>query len=72
MKARVLIEISGGVAYVTSDNREIDIALIDYDVESCPVPQTIRNSKTGFREQVAISQEVIVDPQYVDQMFMQL
>lgn len=72
MKVKVLIEISGGVAYVTSDSREIDIVLIDYDVDGCPVPQTIRNSNIEFRERVAVSQEVAIDPMYVDHMFMQL
>ena len=72
MKRKVLVEISGGVAYVTSDSKEIDIAVIDYDVDGCSVPQTIRNSRTGFREQAAISQVDNVDPVYVDQMFRQL
>ena len=72
MKAKVLIEISGGVAYVTSDSKEIDIAVIDYDVDGCPVPQTICNSKTGFRERAAISEIENVDADYVAKMFMQI
>ena len=72
MKEKVLIEISGGVACVTTSSTEIDIAVIDYDVEGCPVAKKIRNSKTGFTDRAAISQAAEVDPGYVDQMFMQI
>ena len=72
MKPKVLIEISGGVACVTSDSKEIDIAVIDYDVDGCPISQSIRNPQTGCADRAAISQIDHVDPKYVDKMFMQL
>ena len=72
MKAKVLVEISGGVAHVTTDSKEIDIAVIDYDVDGCPVPRSIRSSRTGLSERAAISQVENVDPVYVDEMFLQI
>ena len=72
MKAKVLIEINGGVAYVTSDSKDIDIAVIDYDVDGCPVTSAVRNKETGCNERAAISQIDNIDPEYVEHMFMQI
>ena len=72
MKRKVLVEISGGVAYVTSDSKDIEIAVIDYDVDGCPVTGKIRNAETGCMERAAISHVDNVNPAYVQDMFLQI
>jgi len=72
MKCKVLVEISGGVAYVTSDSKDVHIAVIDYDVDGCPVTSSVRNKDTGCNERAAISQIDNIDPEYVEHMFRQI
>ena len=72
MKKRIVVEISGGVAHVTADSKDVDIAVIDYDVEGCPVSTSIKDKSTGRHERAAICQVENINPEYVDHLFMQL
>ncbi len=72
MKPRVIVEVRKGIAHVTTDSRDIAVTVIDYDVEGCPVPQSICKAAADGNHRAAVTQVENTDLAYVDRMFLQI
>lgn len=69
MKAKVLVEIRSGVAYVTTDSKVIEIIIIDYDVQGFQSSHEVKHFDNVGKERADFTPVNNVNRAYVDHYF---